>query len=124
MSLISQFFRRTISQSATQKAASAAPPSGAATSGSPGSKHKTWKQLSLFVALPGLALAMANAISSVSAEEHERPEFVPYEHLRIRTKRFPWGEGKKSLFHNSETNPLPEGYEDGENGGSSVMDVD
>ncbi|KAL9703737.1 hypothetical protein quinque_007255 [Culex quinquefasciatus] len=121
MSLFSQFIRRTISQSAPQKAAAS---SGSASSGPPGSSHKTWKQLSLFVALPAVALAMANAISSVTAEEHERPEFVPYEHLRIRTKRFPWGEGKKSLFHNGETNPLPEGYEDELNGESSIMDVD
>ncbi|XP_026323029.1 uncharacterized protein LOC113232497 [Hyposmocoma kahamanoa] len=31
-----------------------------------------------------------------------------YEFMRRRTKRFPWGEGNKSLYHNDETNFLPE----------------
>ncbi|KXJ77308.1 hypothetical protein RP20_CCG007862 [Aedes albopictus] len=87
-------------------------------SATPGSGHahgdyKKWKKLSLFVAFPAVGLAMVNAVLQLSSqEEHEPPEFVPYEHMRIRTKRFPWGEGQRSLFHNPHVNALPDGYEE------------
>ena len=63
--------------------------------------YKLWKRLSFFVAIPAVALCMLNTYLK-HQEDHEtyvRPEFVKYEHLRIRNKRFPWGEGNKSLFH-------------------------
>ncbi|XP_066946985.1 cytochrome c oxidase subunit 6A2, mitochondrial-like [Macrobrachium rosenbergii] len=71
---------------------------------------KQWKMVSLLVALPSVGLCMVNAF--VGHEHEERDEFVAYEHLRLRNKRFPWGEGQKSLFHNSHVNPLPDGYEE------------
>ncbi|MCL4170709.1 UNVERIFIED_CONTAM: hypothetical protein GTU68_065079 [Idotea baltica] len=73
---------------------------------------KQWKLVSYLVALPGVGLCMLNAYLKEMEATHERPEFVAYEHLRLRTKRFPWGDGKKSLFHNSHVNALPDGYED------------
>ncbi|XP_068249264.1 cytochrome c oxidase subunit 6A, mitochondrial-like [Palaemon carinicauda] len=71
---------------------------------------KQWKMVSILVAIPSVALCMVNAFVGV---EHEAPpEFVAYEHLRLRNKRFPWGDGQKSLFHNAHVNALPDGYEE------------
>lgn len=45
-----------------------------------------WKALTYFVALPGVGVSMLNVFLKSRHEEHERPEFVAYPHLRIRTK--------------------------------------
>jgi len=70
---------------------------------------KRWRNASLFLAFPAVLLSMANVYFN---EEHiPQPEFKPYEHMYIRTSKFPWGDGNHSLFHNPERNALPEGYE-------------
>ena len=79
----------------------------------------TWRLISLFVAIPGCLACAYSAVQKEKAhhhhiEEHGRDPFIPYEHLRIRAKPFPWGDGNHSLFHNPHTNCLPEGYDDGE----------
>ncbi|KAM4597738.1 cytochrome c oxidase subunit 6A2, mitochondrial [Polymixia lowei] len=72
---------------------------------------KTWKILTFVLAVPGVAVCMANAYMKMYAHSHGQPDFVAYQHLRVRSKRFPWGDGNHSLFHNPHTNALPDGYE-------------
>merc|ERR1712136_175787 len=72
---------------------------------------KRWKLLTFLVAFPGVAVCWLNAFV-LNASHPEPADFVAYPHLRLRTKRFPWGDGNHTLFHNSHTNPLPEGYEE------------
>ncbi|XP_055524451.1 cytochrome c oxidase subunit 6A, mitochondrial [Wyeomyia smithii] len=110
MSLANILIRRSFSLNPVSRFSVSGP---SAISGHEAGGYKVWKKLSFFVALPAVGLCMLNAYLKHQEEHgHPRPEFVPYEHMRIRTKRFPWGDGKKSLFHNSHTNPLPDGYED------------
>ena len=45
-----------------------------------------WKALTYFVALPGVGVSMLNVFLKSHHGEHERPEFVAYPHLRIRSK--------------------------------------
>ena len=45
-----------------------------------------WRILSFVVALPAVGVCMVNAYLKHQEEHHEPPPFVPYEHLRIRTK--------------------------------------
>lgn len=47
---------------------------------------KTWKILTFVVALPGVAVCMLNMYLKEQNHSHEQPEFVPYSHLRIRSK--------------------------------------
>ena len=69
----------------------------------------TWKKLFIGVAVPVIFLGHINAY--VLPDPEPRPPYVDYDHLRIRTKEFPWGDGRHSLFHNSHLNALPGGYE-------------
>ncbi|KAH0999455.1 hypothetical protein HUJ04_005324 [Dendroctonus ponderosae] len=71
-----------------------------------------YKRIVLFACLPIIAgLSVMNFLRHKSCAEERQP-FHKYSYLRIRTKRFPWGDGQKSLFHNPRTNALPDGYEE------------
>lgn len=72
--------------------------------------YKVYKTLTLLVCLPMIALMAANTFI-ISAEHPHRAEFVPYDYLRKRDKRFPWGDGNRKLFHNPDLNALKDGYE-------------
>jgi len=87
----------------------------AASAGGGGGGAALWKKMFFFVGIPAIGLGMVNAyLGHVADHAKPRPEFIPYEYLRIRTKRFPWGDGNHSLFHNPRVNPLPDGYEEEE----------
>ncbi|KAK3749019.1 hypothetical protein RRG08_056926 [Elysia crispata] len=77
-----------------------------------GETAKVWKNSFFFIGVPAVALVWYNAYY-IMPQHPERDEFVPYPHLRIRNKSFPWGDGNHSLFHNKYYNALPEGYEEG-----------
>eukprot|EP00041_Stephanoeca_diplocostata_P041912 m.9459 g.9459 ORF g.9459 m.9459 type:complete len:116 (-) comp6917_c0_seq1:174-521(-) len=71
----------------------------------------TWKSISLMVALP---VTMALAYKAFFVAEHPHPqEFTAYQHLRLRKKSYPWGDGNHTLFHTDEANALPDGWVEG-----------
>nr|XP_060151416.1 cytochrome c oxidase subunit 6A1, mitochondrial-like [Globicephala melas] len=58
---------------------------------------RLWKALTFFVALPGVGVSMLNVFLKSHHGEEERPEFVAYPYIRIRSKPFPWGDGNHTL---------------------------
>ncbi|CAL1539666.1 unnamed protein product [Lymnaea stagnalis] len=72
-------------------------------------ESEKWRLALCAGAIPVFALWL---FLKLTHTKEERPEFIPYEHLRIRNKPFPWGDGNHSLLHHCYYNALPEGYED------------
>ncbi|KAB0403221.1 hypothetical protein E2I00_001053, partial [Balaenoptera physalus] len=65
-------------------------------------KYRSWSKMAAaagvrFVALPGVAVSLLNVFLKSHHEEEERPEFVAYPYIRIRSKPFPWGDGNHTL---------------------------
>lgn len=50
------------------------------------SPARLWKILTFVVAFPGVGVCMLNMYLKEQQHSHEQPEFVPYSHLRIRSK--------------------------------------
>ncbi|KAK6502226.1 Cytochrome c oxidase subunit 6A, mitochondrial [Arthrobotrys conoides] len=69
-----------------------------------------WRKLSLYVAIPALILSSINAYNLWNEHwEHEshlppQEERPQYPYLNIRVKRYPWGDGDKTLFWNDNVN--------------------
>ena len=68
-----------------------------------GRTYKYWKYISIFVCAPVLSYLIYKEGKEFLHEEMEQREYIPYSHMRIRNKQFPWG--NKSLFHNQLVNP-------------------
>ena len=45
---------------------------------------KMWKRVFFFVGIPVIVLGHVSAFVLPDASEHDPPEFIPYDHLRIR----------------------------------------
>ena len=90
--------------------------------GKPRKVHKPnpekWRKLFYFLCVPAIIGSMLNTLlTEVEHKKHyKRPEFRPFEYMRIRKKKWPWGDGNHSLFHNPYINALPTGYETDEDG--------
>ena len=48
--------------------------------------YQTWKKGFIFAAIPIIILGHVNAFGMADESAHTPPEFVPYDHLRIRSK--------------------------------------
>ncbi|KAL8845348.1 MAG: hypothetical protein Q9176_000519 [Flavoplaca citrina] len=73
------------------------------------SSSDLWRKLSLYVAVPSLIIAAINA-KNLWDEHWEHWEHLPpleerieYDYMNIRTKKFFWGDGDKTLFYRAET---------------------
>ncbi|XP_020294144.1 cytochrome c oxidase subunit 6A1, mitochondrial-like [Pseudomyrmex gracilis] len=76
-------------------------------------KHKFWRAMSLFVAIP--VVLITSIITCIREKEKRKQPREPYlnlPYMQRRTKPFPWGDGNHTLFHNPVKNPIPpHGYE-------------
>eukprot|EP00053_Salpingoeca_punica_P010814 m.96719 g.96719 ORF g.96719 m.96719 type:complete len:181 (-) comp15497_c0_seq1:2455-2997(-) len=63
-----------------------------------------WKRVSLFVGLP--CVAVMTKLFIIDGHAPAGPEYKEWPHLHKLTKKFPWGSGYVSLFHNPHANGL------------------
>lgn len=74
----------------------------------PKANSKKWRTISY--ALIPFALGLS-ALVLATKEELPEPDYIPYEYMYRRTKRFAWRDGKTSLFH-GPNNLIPEEEEE------------
>lgn len=74
-------------------------------------KMELYRNIFLYISVPGIIIYGLYILAFKPDKEKPKPEFVPYEYLRIRKSTYPWGNGEKTLFHNKKVNALPNGYE-------------
>ncbi|EPY51197.1 cytochrome c oxidase subunit VIa [Schizosaccharomyces cryophilus OY26] len=71
-----------------------------------------WKKVTYYVGGPALVLSSLNAYyiykkHKEHAEHHHDPEIdVPYTFENLRFKKYPWGDGTKTLFWNDNVNQI------------------
>ncbi|KAH8884271.1 mitochondrial cytochrome c oxidase subunit VIa [Thozetella sp. PMI_491] len=69
-----------------------------------------WRKISIYAVIPALGLAAYNAYNLWNEHwdhwSHLPPleERVEYPYQNIRSKNFPWGDGDKTLFWNTDVN--------------------
>ncbi|CAG9783071.1 unnamed protein product [Diatraea saccharalis] len=67
----------------------------------------TWKKYKFFALGILIPIIIIKSFKNLTDEHEHKKVCRDYEYMRIRTKRFPWGDGVKSLFHNPHVNHLP-----------------
>lgn len=76
-----------------------------------------WQKVWWYFMLPLTIIIGVRAVHAHHEEEkhvlEHRPEYIPFEYMRIKRNPFPWGDGNHTLFHNPKRNPIPGiGYEE------------
>lgn len=67
----------------------------------------SWKRYRNFFFCISLPLIIIQSMHALSHSPPHKTECRDYEYMRRRTKRFPWGSGQETFFHNPDVNFLP-----------------
>ncbi|XP_071849866.1 cytochrome c oxidase subunit 6A, mitochondrial-like isoform X2 [Apostichopus japonicus] len=90
MALALRTAMRRFSTTSWRSSAAASEQIGLAAGSADHGSAKTWKIVTFIVAGPAIAFCMYNAYTGEMEHKahHHQPEFVPYAHLRIRSKKW------------------------------------